>query len=288
MSATFGVERTVAGLRRRVAELRAAGRSIGLAPTMGALHAGHISLVEAGLSRGDAVVATIFVNPTQFGPNEDFAAYPRGEAADFALLEEAGAALVFAPDVREMYPEPGLTSVHVAELTDGLCGPLRPGHFDGVATVVTKLFMASLPDRAYFGEKDYQQLQVVKCLARDLAMPIEVVGCLTVRESDGLAMSSRNRYLSATERATAPAMHCSLRALAAATSAGADCRAAEAEARAALLAAGFGPVEYVAVVDAETLAPVDRVVRPARALAAARLGKARLIDNVPVAPAGGL
>src|SRR5271166_372098 len=140
----LGVERTIAGLRRRIAELRAKGLSIGLAPTMGALHAGHVSLVDAGRARGDALVATIFVNPTQFGPNEDFAAYPRDEAADFALLEKSGAALVFAPDVREMYPEPGLTTVHVAELTSGLCGPFRPGHFDGVATVVTKLFLASL------------------------------------------------------------------------------------------------------------------------------------------------
>lgn len=285
MSGRLGVERTVAGLRRRIAELRAKGLSIGLAPTMGALHAGHVSLVDAGRARGDAVVATIFVNPTQFGPNEDFAAYPRDEAADFALLEKSGAALVFAPDVREMYPEPGLTTVHVAELTSGLCGPFRPGHFDGVATVVTKLFLASLPDRAYFGEKDYQQLQVVRRLARDLKLPIEVVGCPTVRESDGLAMSSRNRYLNPAERAAAPAMHCSLIALAEAVSAGADCRAAEVEARATLLTAGFGPVDYVAVVDAESLAPVDRVTRPSRALAAAQLGKARLIDNVAVAAA---
>ena len=169
-----------------------------------------------------------------------------------------------------MYPEPGLTTVHVAELTSGLCGPSRPGHFDGVATVVTKLFLASLPDRAYFGEKDYQQLQVVRQLARDLNLPIEVVGCPTVRESDGLAMSSRNRYLNPTERAAAPAMHCSLIALAEAVSAGADCRAAEVKARATLLTAGFGPVDYIAVVDAESLAPVDRVTRPSRVLAAAR------------------
>jgi pantoate--beta-alanine ligase len=181
-----------------------------------------------------------------------------------------------------MYPERGLTTIHVAELTDGLCGPLRPGHFDGVATVVTKLFFAAMPDRAYFGEKDYQQLQVVKRLARDLNMPIEVVACPTVREPDGLALSSRNRYLSAAERAAAPAMRRALGALAEAARAGVDCRRAEAEVRSALAAAGFGPIDYVAVVDAETLALVDRVAKPARALAAARLGKARLIDNVAV------
>ena len=282
MSTPLIVERTIVGLRRRVAELRRRGLAVGLVPTMGALHAGHISLVDAARARGDATVATIFVNPTQFGANEDLAAYPRDETVDFALLESAGATLAFAPSVEEMYPERGLTTIHVAELTDGLCGPLRPGHFDGVATVVTKLFLAALPDRGYFGEKDYQQLQMVKRLSRDLNMPIEVVGCPTVREPDGLAMSSRNRYLSPAERAAAPAMRRALGALAEAARAGADCRRAEVAARSALATAGFEPIDYVAVVDADTLALVDRIAKPARALAAAWLGKARLIDNVAV------
>ncbi len=282
MSGKLRVERSIAGLRSAIAELRATGRSIGLVPTMGALHAGHLSLIDAAKAQGDAPVATIFVNPTQFAPNEDFAAYPRLEAQDFDLIERAAAPLVFAPSVEEMYPEPNLTTIRVAGLADGLCGPFRPGHFDGVCTVVGKLLNASLPDRAYFGEKDYQQLRVVARMARDLDVPVEIVGCATVREPDGLAMSSRNRYLTGAERAAAPTLHRTLTALADAVRAGADCREAEREAKAALVSAGFGPIDYVSVVDAETLALVDRVERPARALAAARLGKARLIDNVAV------
>jgi len=276
------VERTIDGLRAAIRDLRREGRSIGLAPTMGALHAGHISLIEAAEARGDAAVATLFVNPTQFSANEDLAAYPKNEAADFAMLERAGAALVFAPDVAEMYPEPGLTTVSVAGLTDGLCGPLRPGHFAGVATVVAKLFLIALPDRAYFGEKDFQQLQVVKRMARDLNMPVEVLGCPTVREPDGLAMSSRNRYLSCDERAVAATMFAALQDLAAQARSGADLRSAEREAAAWLIAAGFASVDYVQVVDCETLAPAPSLARPARALAAARLGRTRAIDNVAV------
>jgi pantoate--beta-alanine ligase len=277
------VVRTVADLRRAVGEFRAAGRTIGLVPTMGALHRGHTSLVQGALDRGDVPVASVFVNPTQFGPNEDFAAYPRDEAGDFAKLEAAGCRIAYAPGVEEMYPGPQLTTVTVAKLTDGLCGPFRPGHFQGVATVVCKLLMMATPDRGYFGEKDYQQLQVLKRMARDLAMPVEIVGMPTVREPDGLALSSRNQYLSPAERKIAVAIHRELTALARKVSDGStSCSKAAAEATQALLAAGFDKVEYLDVVDADTLAPVERVAGPARIAVAARLGRTRLIDNVAV------
>jgi pantoate--beta-alanine ligase len=208
----FTVVRTVADLRRAVDEFRSAGRTIGMVPTMGALHHGHTSLVQGALDRGDVPVASIFVNPSQFGPNEDFAAYPRDEVGDFAMLAAAGCCIAYAPGNEEMYPGPQLTTVTVASLTDSLCGPFRPGHFQGVATVVCKLLMMAMPDRGYFGEKDYQQLQVLKRMARDLAMPVEIVGMPTIREPDGLAMSSRNRRLAPGERKTAVAMHRELKA----------------------------------------------------------------------------
>jgi len=281
VTASLQIERTIAGLRRAVAGLRAEGRSIGLIPTMGALHEGHISLVEAARARGDAAVATIFVNPTQFSPSEDFAAYPRDEAADVAMLAAARTSLLFAPSVAEMYPEPGLTSIHVAGLTDGLCGPFRPGHFDGVATLVAKLLLAAGPDRAYFGEKDYQQLLVVQRMARDLDMAAQIVGCPTLREPDGLAKSSRNRYLSAAERARAATLYRTLQGVATEVRAGTPCRRAEAAAKAALQAAGFERIDYVSVVDAQTLANLDRLGQAAgRVVAAAYLGRARLIDNL--------
>ncbi len=277
------VVRTVAELRKAVATFRAAGRTIGLVPTMGALHEGHVSLVKGALDRGDVPAASIFVNPTQFGPNEDFAAYPRDEAGDFTKLEAAGCRIAFAPDKDEMYPVPMLTTVKVTGVTDGLCGPFRPGHFDGVATVVTKLLMMALPDRGYFGEKDYQQLRVIKTMVRDLAMPIEIVGMPTVREPDGLAMSSRNRYLSAAERETARALHRQLTAVSEAVRDGrGSCGAAISAAGRALLAAGFDKVEYLTVVDAESLQPLERVAGPARVIVAARLGRTRLIDNIAV------
>jgi pantoate--beta-alanine ligase len=269
--------------RAAVTAAKARGLTVGLVPTMGALHAGHISLLRAARRECGFVVASIFVNPTQFGPNEDFGAYPRDEEGDFAKLRDAGCRIVFAPDPAEMYPGPMLTTVHVAEITDGLCGPFRPGHFDGVATVVSKLLMIAMPDHAFFGEKDYQQLQVIKRVVRDLAMPIEIVGMPTVREPDGLAMSSRNRYLSAAERTTALALHRQLVAVAEAVRDGkASCTAAAEDAAKALLAAGFDKVEYLTVVDAESLTPLDRVAGPARVIAATRLGRTRLIDNVGV------
>jgi len=284
------VVRTVADLRRAVAGHRAAGRTIGMIPTMGALHAGHVSLVKGALERGDVPVASIFVNPTQFGPNEDFAAYPRGEDQDFARLEEAGCRIAFAPSVEEMYPDAGaqpallLTTVTVSgSLTAGLCGPFRPGHFQGVATVVCKLLLMAMPDRGYFGEKDYQQLQVLKRMARDLDLPVEIMGMPTLREPDGLAMSSRNRYLQPGERTVALALHRELAQAADRVRDGnASCSGVSAAATAALLAAGFARVDYFTVVDAATLAPLERVSGPARIAAAAHLGRTRLIDNVAV------
>ena len=277
------VVRTVADLRRAIAEHRATRQTIGLIPTMGALHEGHLSLVRAALDHGDVPVASIFVNPTQFGPNEDLGAYPRDEAGDFAKLEAAGCRIAYAPAVEEMYPGPQLTTVTVASLTDHLCGPFRPGHFQGVATVVCKLLMMAMPDRGYFGEKDYQQLQVLKRMARDLDMPVEIVGMPTVREPDGLALSSRNRYLSPAERETSLALYRQLTAVADAVRDGkASCAQVAEKAAKALLEAGFDKVEYLTVVDAESLAPLEHVHGPARVAVAARLGRTRLIDNIAV------
>jgi len=283
MPEKLAIVRTVAELRHAVAAYRAAGRTVGLIPTMGALHEGHVSLVAGALARGDVPAASIFVNPTQFGPNEDFAAYPRDEAGDFAKLEAAGCLIAFAPAKEEMYPVPMLTTVKVAGVTDGLCGPLRPGHFDGVATVVTKLLMMAMPDRGYFGEKDYQQLQVIKTMVRDLAMPIEIVGMPTVREPDGLAMSSRNRYLSPAERVTALQLYREMNTVAKAVRDGrSSCSEATASSSKALLAAGFDTIEYLTVVDAVSLQPLEKVSGPARVIAATRLGRTRLIDNIAV------
>ena len=276
----LAVVRTVADLRRTVAAFRKAGRTIGLVPTMGALHEGHVSLVKGALERGDIPVTSIFVNPTQFGPNEDFAAYPRDEQGDFDKLSEAGCRIVFAPSKDEMYPGQQLTTVTVAGITDGLCGPLRPGHFQGVATVVSKLLLMAMPDRAFFGEKDYQQLQVIKRMVRDLSMPFEIVGMPTVREGDGLAMSSRNRYKNPTERAVATGLYRELTAVAKAARSGASCTAAAADASKALLDGGFDKIEYLTVVDAESLEPLEKVSGPARVIAAVRLGRTRLIDNI--------
>ena len=277
----LAIVRTVADLRRTVAAFRKAGQTIGLVPTMGALHEGHVSLVKGALDRGDVPVTSIFVNPTQFGPNEDFAAYPRDEQGDFDKLQAAGCRIVFAPTKDEMYPGEQLTSVIVKGVTEGLCGPLRPGHFEGVATVVSKLLLMAMPDRAFFGEKDYQQLQVIKRMVRDLSMPFEIVGMPTAREADGLAMSSRNRYMNAAERKTATGLYRALNEVAQAVRGGAACAATTAAASQALLAGGFDKVEYLTVVDAESLAPLERVApAPARVVAAVRLGRTRLIDNI--------
>lgn len=282
------IVRTTDEVRAVIRVWRQRGLSVGLVPTMGAIHRGHLALVEAADRAADRVIVSLFVNPKQFSASEDLASYPREEAADAALVGAAGADLLFAPDLAHVYPDGFRTSVAVAGLSEVLCGAHRDGHFDGVATVVAKLFNMVGPDAAWFGEKDYQQLQVVKRLIADLDLPVAVHGVATVREPDGLALSSRNAYLSAAERRAAPVLYASLTALATALSAGARDVAGEmAHAAEAIRAAGFDPIDYVAVVDAETLAPLSGPIRrPARALAAARLGRARLIDNVAVEPAG--
>jgi len=281
---TISTLRTVFELRAQVRAWRDAGLSVGLAPTMGALHSGHMSLVRAALRRCDRVIVTLFVNPTQFGEGEDFSVYPRDEDADRKLAEAEGAHVLFAPSVDEMYPPGAVTEVRVPGLDAILEGAFRPGHFTGVATVVTKLLSMAGADHAFFGEKDYQQLQVIKTLARDLRIPTEIHGVETVRESDGLALSSRNAYLSETERVTAAKLNAVLHRVAQDFRGGAAsaelCRAAEVE----LSELGFGPVDYVAIVDVSNLEALDRydAERPARVLAAAKLGRTRLIDNIAV------
>jgi len=283
MTSTPITVRTVRDLRGHVAAWRRTGETIGLVPTMGALHAGHLSLVALAKSKADHVVMSIFVNPAQFGPKEDFKTYPRDEAGDLAKLAKAGADLVFAPDAAEMYPQGFSTRVKVGDLTEDLCGAARPNHFDGVATVVAKLLLQCAPDLAVFGEKDYQQLLVIKRLVRDLNIPVEIVGAPIVREKDGLALSSRNAYLSPAERKTAPLLYQTISAVAADLAQGRGCDDAVVAARFKLDAAGFR-VNYVAVRDPETLKPLSGPVKQARVLAAVYLGKTRLIDNVPVPP----
>jgi pantoate--beta-alanine ligase len=277
--------RTVAALRAAVAAWRRAGETVGLVPSLGALHRGHISLVEAARAACRRSIATIFVNPKQFGPREDFSRYPRQEEQDRALLAATGCDLLFAPPTGEMYPDGFSTTVSLAGVTDRWEGEARPGHFAGVATVVTKLLLQAMADRAFFGEKDYQQLRSVTRMARDLDIPVEIVGCPTVREADGFALSSRNVYLTAAERKIAPTLYRTITALAAAARQGQDIAAAVAAATAALLKAGFAAVDYLAVVDAASLAPLAKLDRPGRVLAAARLGAVRLIDNVAAMPA---
>lgn len=281
------IARTIADLRRRVALWRRGEQRIGLVPTMGALHDGHLALVRAARAECDRVVVSIFVNPRQFAPNEDLGSYPRREAADLEMLRSSGVDAVFMPPVAEIYPPGFATTIRVTGLTEGLCGAHRAGHFDGVATVVAKLLIQSLPDVAYFGEKDYQQLTVVRRLARDLDLPVRIAGIPTVREADGLALSSRNVYLSPEQRRIAPELARALRSAAEALTQDPTAVAAElARASATLQKAGFA-VEYVEVRQADTLAPVAaEITAPSRVLAAARLGRTRLIDNVPVPSSG--
>lgn len=280
--AEMAVARTVEVLRRTVAEWRERKLRVGLVPTMGAIHRGHLALVEAARRDCDRVVASLFVNPRQFGPAEDFAAYPRDEMADLAAFRGAAVDLVWAPSVAAMYPSGFAANIHIGGVSEGLDGATRPGHFDGVATVVAKLLLQCLPDAAFFGEKDYQQLLVVRRLAEDLDIPTRIVGVPTVREADGLALSSRNVYLSPAERRTAPLLHRVLQE-AAATLAAPPAAVADTLARgvATLADAGFAP-DYLELRDAATLAPLSRLDRPARLLAAARLGRTRLIDNIAV------
>jgi pantoate--beta-alanine ligase len=275
----------IADLRATVHDWRRSGLRCALVPTMGALHEGHLALIRLAARSCERVVVSVFVNPLQFGPREDIARYPRRLHADVGAAAQAGAHLVFAPAVEEMFPPGHATVVHVAGLSEVLCGRHRPGHFDGVATVVSKLLLQTLPDAAFFGEKDYQQLLIVRRLVRDLDIPVRIEGMATVREPDGLALSSRNAYLSAAERQIAPALAATLGDLARRLAGGGEVAGAVVEGRARLSAAGFTAIDYLEVCDAGTLQPLERVTGPARVLAAVWLGDTRLIDNVPVLPA---
>lgn len=280
----MNVVRTVADLRAAVTRARGEGKRIGFVPTMGNLHAGHIALVKKAGQRADFVVASIFVNPLQFGPNEDLASYPRTLVADQEKLFEAGCHLLFAPSVEEMYPhgQAMQTIVRVPGVSEGLCGGSRPGHFDGVSTVVSKLFNMVLPDLAVFGQKDFQQLAVIRTMVRDLNMPVQIIGEPTMRAEDGLALSSRNGYLNTEERAIAPALYRTLNQLADAIRNGdRDYPTLLAEGQQALQAAGLRP-DYLEIRNATDLQPATADTHELVILAAAFLGKTRLIDNLLV------
>ena len=272
---------TIADVRTALGAERAAGRTIGYVPTMGALHDGHKSLVEASVPENDVTIVSVFVNPLQFAPGEDLDAYPRTLDADVALVESAGAVYVFAPSVNEMYPEPIETTVTVAGVSAPLDGQSRPTHFAGVATVVTKLFSIIGPCRAYFGEKDFQQLAIIKKMSLDLSLDVTVIGCPTHREDDGLAMSSRNIYLSADERPQAARLNEALRlAVEAVDSGETDPAAVQAVMKAHLAKADLGTIDYAEVVDAKTLLTPEVLSGEVRMLVAVQFGKARLIDNM--------
>jgi pantoate--beta-alanine ligase len=281
-STPIPVSATVADLRTRVGTWRREGHRIALIPTMGALHEGHISLVRLARETCDRVVVSIFVNPTQFAPTEDFSTYPRTFDDDLEQLARADCNLVWAPGVREMYPDGFATKIVPGGAAEGLETDFRPHFFGGVATVCAKLFLQVAPDIAVFGEKDFQQLAVIRQMVRDLDLPLAIVGAPTTREADGLAMSSRNRYLSADERRIAPLIHQVIVEVAARLRAGDAADSVCADAATKLAAGGFGTVDYVAVRDAATLMAYDPAKGPGRVLAAAWLGKTRLIDNVAV------
>ncbi len=282
MSSPIPIVRTVRDLRARVAKWRQAGETVALVPTMGALHAGHLSLIDVAKAHASRVVVSIFLNPMQFGPREDLARYPRDEAADMGKLAATGAQLLYVPSLEEMYPPGFATRVALPSLTQDLCGAARPNHFEGVATVVTKLLDQCAPDFAVFGEKDYQQLLIIKRLVRDLDLEVAIIAGPIIREGDGLALSSRNAYLAPAERKTAPLLFQTISEVASGLAQGRGCDDAAEAGRFKLEAAGFR-VDYVAVRDPDTLAPLSGPLKaPARVLAAAYLGKTRLIDNVPV------
>jgi pantoate--beta-alanine ligase len=275
--------RDVRGLKSALGFWREPKQRIGFVPTMGALHAGHLALVEAARQQCDAVVVSIFINPLQFGPNEDFGRYPRQEAQDAALLKAAGAHLLYLPSVESMYPEHSTTRIEVGKIGTVLCGAFRPGHFSGVATVVCKLLMQVGPHTAWFGEKDYQQLHIIRRMVRDLDLPVAIEGFPTVRETDGLALSSRNAYLTPEERLLAPQLYATLQGVGAKIRGGMLPGAACREGAEQLLAAGFRSVDYLECRDSATLSPLETLpTAPARLLAAVHLGHTRLIDNIPL------
>ncbi len=279
---TAPIIRKLPALRAEVSRWHRTGERVAVVPTMGALHAGHLSLVKAAGRECDRVIVTIFVNPRQFNNPDDLASYPRTEDEDARKLADYRVDLIYAPDADQVYRPGFSTNVSVSGVSEGLCGAHRPGHFDGVATVVTKLFLQTQADKAFFGEKDYQQLQVVKRLVSDLDIPIEVVGCPTVRDADGLALSSRNLLLSARQRAIAPAIYTALIEARDAIRGGADVAAALEDAQRRILDAGFDSVEYLELRDAADLKPLAAADCPARLLVAAILGSVRLIDNIAV------
>lgn len=273
--------RTRADLTAAVSGWREQAETVALVPTMGALHAGHLALVTAARQAATRTIVSIFVNPTQFGPGEDLSRYPRQETADAAALADAGADLLYAPGVEEMYPDGFATNVRVGTLAEGLCGDARPGHFDGVSTVVTKLLNQARPDIALFGEKDWQQLAIIRRLAADLDFPTEIRGVPTVRDADGLALSSRNAFLSVAEREAASTLPRATRAAVAAIGAGTSIATALQTAREEIEAAGFA-IDYLEVRGADDLVPLPTLDRPARLFVAAKLGGARLIDNLAI------
>lgn len=279
----IAVAHSAADLREAVAAWRRDGLNVALVPTMGALHEGHLSLVELARTRADRVVVSIFVNPTQFAPNEDFSAYPRTETADATKLESK-ADLIFAPDAADMYPEGFSTTISLTGVTEPLEGTFRPTHFSGVATVVAKLILRAMPDIAIFGEKDWQQLMVIRHMVADLDIPVEILGAPIMREADGLAMSSRNVYLSPEERKAAGQLNVILRETAANAAKGTPISEATAEGSKRILALGFDKLDYLEIRDAASLAafPEDKPSGPARILVAAKIGRTRLIDNMPV------
>jgi len=278
------IVKTRKALREAIRGLRAQGKTIGLVPTMGALHDGHVTLMRAARKQADAVVVYIFVNPMQFGPNEDFDRYPRPWKKDVGICRAEGIDLLYAPSVEDVYPDGYSTVVSVGSMSKELEGACRPGHFDGVATVLAKMFTCITPDVAFFGEKDYQQLQVVKKLVRDLDLPLKVVGVPTVREANGLARSSRNQYLNKKQAAVAEALYSEMQKASRAIRMGRDISETLQSGKKGLLKAGFRKVDYFELRDAETLASIRVLKKPARLLVAAYLGTTRLIDNIAVKP----
>ena len=276
--------RDLPALRTAIEALKSDGRAVALVPTMGALHEGHMALVEEARRHAGHVVVSIFVNPRQFGANEDLDSYPRREAKDAQMLQATGVDILWAPTAEVMYPVGYATNISVSGVTEGLDGAARPGHFDGVATVVTKLFNQVQPDVALFGEKDYQQLATIRQMVRDLDLPVEIIGVPTQRAEDGLALSSRNAYLTEDERKDALALPRALGEAARQMEKGVAVEAALAKAIAMLAAHGFDPIDYVTLCDAVTLEPMSVLDRPARLLGAAKLGRTRLIDNIAVEP----